>query len=222
MARLMLWPTALLALLSFLATAVAGWDVCNDFPYNDLLFLENYEPAEQWCSEHFPLPEVTITAGEEKRWWLPEPYRPAATGSPATSSSDVWASCTRQGGPFLSTLCSCIEHPKTVTVSQAGLQGFSVFPTPDKSLPNTGHFRSLLPQLTIRQLPRSGRLKQSQVIPQKPSTMVSLTLPLLLNQRSIIPRQRRVDLIIISRQALPRLISRRKSRLPLVTRQPQR
>ncbi|UKZ57030.1 hypothetical protein TrVGV298_010880 [Trichoderma virens] len=44
------------------AQSVLGIDrVCQHFPYNELLPLKNYPPAESYCSRHYPLPASTVT-----------------------------------------------------------------------------------------------------------------------------------------------------------------
>lgn len=47
--------------LSCCALSSAG-SACSNFPYNDLLFLSAYPPAEQFCSAHFPPTPLTVRA----------------------------------------------------------------------------------------------------------------------------------------------------------------
>ena len=122
MARFILSPLALLALLAALVTVVTGWEqVCYEDPYLDLLFLEHHTPAEQYCSIHHPQPTVTVTAEREKRWWDGRPddrFRGEWDKHRPTNTVEVWESCSKKGGDFVKTLCHCIDHAKTVTVSQ--------------------------------------------------------------------------------------------------------
>lgn len=124
----------ILVLSAFKAVDAAG-AVCNKAPYNALLFLSNYAPAEAFCSSKYPQPVVTVTAQSTvtvtantkmRRTLLPQPAKEirvrgvTKTSTPCTGACKTWSSCSAKGGPALSTLCSCIEHPSTTTVVSKG------------------------------------------------------------------------------------------------------
>jgi hypothetical protein len=126
-----------LVLLPFLNLVVAALkgSVCKSFPYVDLLFLADYPPAEAFCLEYYPPSQEAnkeAVAREEPRLviqavatvtevvWVTIASTATANAKIArtakcTGTCSVWWSCTKQGGTFLSTLCSCIEPPATIT-----------------------------------------------------------------------------------------------------------
>lgn len=148
-------PHLLLAVSLFLTT-VASTSVCSSAPYKDLLFLSSYAPAEILCSAVFPQPYITVTltvgAAKAKRGGAhtntkttTTKHTTTTTKSPTSKSTtsttpksrcsecSVWSSCTAKGEAFLSTLCSCLEHPKTVTV-RSSLGCFKPSPKADTVL----------------------------------------------------------------------------------------
>ncbi|KAK6425017.1 hypothetical protein LTR95_016312 [Oleoguttula sp. CCFEE 5521] len=120
-----------LSALLWATSSVSANSVCSSGLFKDLLFLSAYPPAESFCSSRYPQPTVTVTAAKQSpKHRLRARYAHATTTRPSTTTTStkeatttcgktcsVFTSCTKIGGGFLSTLCSCIESPVTKTVT---------------------------------------------------------------------------------------------------------
>ena len=108
---------------------------CSSGIYKALLPLSNYAPAESYCSQHYPQPAVTVTATQKKKvkraTTVPTTTTMTTKASTTTSKTSMttskttsqspqesqWSSLLKAAGSIISTACSCIETPVTVTVS---------------------------------------------------------------------------------------------------------
>lgn len=148
--------STLIAALLGAAQPIWAGAVCSQEPYAALLFLSAYAPAEQFCSQHYPQPAVTVTAnarrlkrdgakrsvcsnksGSSSKTTKSSAQPTTRTTSKSSSASTTasvntctgacasFKSCTEIGGGFLSTLCSCLEHPSTVVSCLCSHPSFS-------------------------------------------------------------------------------------------------
>ncbi|KAK0100272.1 hypothetical protein ONS95_008232 [Cadophora gregata] len=93
------------------AVAVAG-NACQSLPYKELLFLSTNPPAQSFCAKAFPKSPVltTVTA-------TVTPVAKRATKCTG-AACNAWENCKKNMRVnVLSTLCGCIEVPKTSTVT---------------------------------------------------------------------------------------------------------
>jgi hypothetical protein len=131
----------------FWASSTYASSPCSNAPYAELLFVSAFSGAEAFCSQHYPVSAVTVTAAKKVRRHAPPP-RTTTTTTHTTSTSHstttrttsrtsttlgtsksptsvntctgacaAWSSLVSEGGQIISTLCSCIEKPSTITVS---------------------------------------------------------------------------------------------------------
>ena len=120
----------MLSTLSLLAVAVPlvagapapnqpqGGSVCSNGNYQSYGELCNYNPAAEWCSSHYPVQPVTVTATAYAK-----PYARDAGNVPVYPTSvyqSIWSKMTSEHGQIISTACSCIQTPKTVSNGSRG------------------------------------------------------------------------------------------------------
>jgi hypothetical protein len=118
--------------VAFISSLVlADREACYKPPYEELLFLSNYPVADAFCSVFYPPETVTIVPrafdavygrqtmntikARQGTTTRPTTTVPTATTPSTTNTKSIWESCSKRGGNFLSTLCSCIETTMTVT-----------------------------------------------------------------------------------------------------------
>lgn len=133
---------ALIAVL--LASVAADSSICSNAPYKDFLFLENYSIAKAYCMAVYPVEPVTVhekrgatttsavvsstTSSTKKTTTLTTMATTTKSSIKATTTSSsasntcqddcsAWKECQKKGAQFVKTLCSCIQQPKTITVS---------------------------------------------------------------------------------------------------------
>jgi hypothetical protein len=112
----------------------APGSVCSNGVYRNLLFLSAYPPAESFCSARYPQPKVTVTVTAHRHRMRGTSELPTTTSTTSTTSTTTtsttptctgtcaqWSSWENAAGAALSTFCSCIEHPQTVTVSSLNM-----------------------------------------------------------------------------------------------------
>ena len=122
-----------IALLSVFSAAASAASACSSFPYDDLLFLSTFLPAESYSSAHYPLPTVTVTitvapAMEVRRAKITKT-------STKTSKSSITKTTTIKP---LQLIQQCEYPPKE---SQTPIQEYSTEP------PNHQVHRQLVPEL---------------------------------------------------------------------------
>ncbi|ETI19662.1 hypothetical protein G647_08674 [Cladophialophora carrionii CBS 160.54] len=99
-------------------TALAGWPGsdrgCDSGIYAKYQPLTNYEPAERYCSAHFPQPVVTVTVTATARGWFPWDKRAWGPLNPRDMLLQQLEQLPRNQQQIV---CSCIDVPKTTTVT---------------------------------------------------------------------------------------------------------
>jgi len=154
-------------------------NVCASKPYEPLLGLSQLPLAEIYCQQHFPqnVKTMTTTMTYTAPHGLPTPG-PAAPGKPSPGKGQIgrpgqhfkrneanWASALARGEAFLSTLCSCIETPKTATMTT------TVYPSSSSSVSSSLHFTPSAPAGPIF----TGSAAPSPIFPSGNATMPTVS-----------------------------------------------
>ncbi len=102
--------------------ANAPGSVCSSGIYSDLSGLSAFPPAEAFCSTHFPQVKYTTTVTVTGQPTLPTKNAATTAVKPRSGILTeaelplLFAKLELLADEFVSTACSCIETPSTVTV----------------------------------------------------------------------------------------------------------
>lgn len=135
--RMSLIISVLVALLCSISVVAAppnleqrSGNVCSSGIYGELApLLKGYAPAVQYCSAHYPLTCTTAHKRQNivRQATTPRPTPTVTTTTTTTTTpktttttskdtkASAWSKCQGQGGGVVSTMCSCINGPATVS-----------------------------------------------------------------------------------------------------------
>lgn len=108
------------------AAAVPAAGYCAKAPYNIILTLSTYAPAQSFCQARFPVVPATVTTTVTTTLPVVAARHPItqAPGAPVVERAveckgncSAWASLSKVGGSIVSSACRCIQTTPTVTTT---------------------------------------------------------------------------------------------------------